>query len=72
MFVEKFNDYSFCMVNRMVFVAQTCLSEHIAQYAPTSSITPEMLLPSTADTLSTMNGNMLEEVNNTTQISVTF
>lgn len=33
-----------------------CLSEHSAQFVPTSSITPEMLQPSTADTLSTMNG----------------
>ncbi len=55
--------------NRVILVAVRCLSEHTAQFAPISSITPEMLLPSTADTLSTMNGNLLYKVRSTTTLT---
>lgn len=56
----------------MLLVTVRCLSEHIAQFAPISSITPEMLLPSTADTLSTMNGNLLYKVGLQLAIIVIF
>lgn len=42
--------------NRVILILR-CLSEHIVQFAPISLITRETLLPSTADTRFTMNGN---------------
>lgn len=40
-----------------------CLFEHSVLFAPISLITPEMLLPSTADTFSIMTGNSIHKVN---------